>query len=263
MPENINFMKDRIAVISGASSGIGRSVACRLAEQGVRLVLNARTEEKLIEAAQETRNIAGANNIRTVCGDISEEQVTVLCIDECYKAWQKKPDIFIANAGRGLPGTVVTSNPDEWDDLIDINIKGLMYQMRNIARTMMEAANGHDFVQNPMDIVVIGSTIGRNVSPFNSVYGATKFAAHGLTEALRRPLGPLGIRVTLIAPGLVGTTFQRSAGYSASWFEEYSKEVGPILKPDDIARVISFLLSLPGNINLDNISIRPTRQAYP
>ncbi|HTI09206.1 MAG TPA: SDR family NAD(P)-dependent oxidoreductase [Puia sp.] len=257
-------MKDRIAVISGASSGIGRSVACRLAEQGVRLVLNARTEEKLTEAAQEARSLAGADNIRTVCGDISQDQVTVSCIDECYKTWQRKPDIFIASAGRGLPGTVVTSNPDEWDDLIDINIKGLMHQLRNIARTMMEqAASGFDFVSNPMDIVVIGSTIGRNISPFNSVYGATKFAAHGLTEALRRQLGPLGIRVTLIEPGLVGTNFQRSAGYSETWFEEYSKEVGPILKPDDIARVISFLLSLPGNINLDNISIRPTRQAYP
>lgn len=257
-------MKDRIAIISGASSGIGQSTAYRLAGQGVRMVLNARTEDNLLAVEKEANRIAGSRNVRTVCGDISDEQVTISCVKECLNAWNKPPDILIASAGRGLPGTVINSNPNEWDDLIDINVKGLMYQLRNIGQSMMEqAGQDRDFVANPLDIVVIGSSIGRNVSPFNSVYGATKFAAHGLTEALRRQLGPLGVRVTLIEPGLVGTNFQRAAGYSQQWFQDYSKEVGPILEPDDIARVISFLLSLPGNINLDNISIRPTRQAYP
>jgi NADP-dependent 3-hydroxy acid dehydrogenase YdfG len=95
------------------------------------------------------------------------------------------------------------------------------------------------------------------------VYGATKFAAHGLTEALRRELAPQGIRVTLIEPGLVSTNFQKTAGYDPEWFSRYVKEVGPVLAGDDVAKVIEFLVDLPGNVHLDNISIRPTRQAYP
>lgn len=257
-------MKARIAVISGAGSGIGRSTAYQLAAQGVRMVLTARDREKLEAVQQEADRIAGAPCTQIVCGDITDENVSLACITKCIDTWHQLPCIFIASAGRGLPGTVLSSNPEEWDNLIDCNVKGLMHQLRNIGKTMMEqAAKDHDFVRHPLDIVVIGSTIGRNVSPFNSVYGATKFAAHGLTEALRRQLGPLGIRVTLIEPGLVQTNFQKTAGYSEEWFENYSKEVGPILQPGDIAGVISFLLSLPGNVNIDNISIRPTRQSYP
>jgi len=144
------------------------------------------------------------------------------------------------------------------------NIKGLMYQLKSISHSMLDRiTETWDFVRQPLDIIVIGSTIGHNVSPFNSVYGSTKFAAHGLTEALRRQLGPKGIRVTLIQPGLVRSNFQQSAKYNLEWFEKYAKEVGPILDADDIAKVIEFFLQLPGNINFDSISIRPTRQDYP
>lgn len=257
-------MKDRIAIITGAGSGIGQSTVYRLAKQGVRMVLNARTPKKLEAVQQHANSIAGSDCAQIVCGDVSDEQVSAACIAQCIQAWNQPPDIFIASAGRGLPGTVITSNPEEWDSLINSNIKGLMHQLRHIGKCMMEqAAQQRNLLASPLDIVVIGSTIGRNVSPFNSVYGATKFAAYGLTEAMRRQLGPLGIRVTLIEPGLVGTNFQQAAGYSPQWFEEYSKEVGPILQPDDIAGIIGFLLALPGNVHMDNISVRPTRQAYP
>ncbi|HVI46694.1 MAG TPA: SDR family oxidoreductase [Chitinophaga sp.] len=257
-------MKDRIAIITGASSGIGEATALRLAAQGVRMVLNGRSADRLTDVEQKV-NAAGHGTIAvSICGDIAEKQVTDACIAACHNTWNEYPSVFIASAGRGLPGTVLTSDENEWDHLINTNVKGLMHQMKSISKTMQELAEApRDFVAAPLDIVVIGSSIGRNVSPFNSVYGATKFAAHGLTEALRRQLGPKGIRVTLIEPGLVGTNFQQAAGYDPAWFDSYSKEVGPILKADDVAQVISFLLNLPGNVHLDNISIRPTRQAYP
>ncbi|SFF10251.1 NADP-dependent 3-hydroxy acid dehydrogenase YdfG [Chitinophaga sp. CF118] len=256
-------MKNRIAIITGASSGIGKATAHRLAEKGTRMVLNGRDKDKLAETARQVNETGNGDLARIVCGDITDEKMTDVCIAESLNTWNELPDLFVASAGRGLPGTLLNSDAAQWDSLIDTNIKGLMYQLKSISKIMVEQSAGRDFVTNPLDIVVIGSSIGRNVSPFNSVYGATKFAAHGLTEALRRQLGPQSIRVTLIEPGLVGTNFQQSAGYDMQWFETYEKEVGPILQADDIAQVIAFLSHLPGNVHLDNISIRPTRQAYP
>ncbi|MBN9381644.1 MAG: SDR family NAD(P)-dependent oxidoreductase [Chitinophagaceae bacterium] len=120
-----------------------------------------------------------------------------------------------------------------------------------------------DLIRCPLDTLVIGSSIGRNVSPFNSVYGATKFAVHCLTEALRRQLGPKGIRVTLVEPGIVRTNFQSNANYDETWFEVYCKEIGPVLDADDVVRVIDATIGLPGHVNLDNISVKQTRQSYP
>ncbi|MET4143041.1 SDR family NAD(P)-dependent oxidoreductase [Pedobacter sp. UYP1] len=256
-------MKDRIAIITGASSGIGKSTAVKLAEKGIRMILNARDEDRLKEVEEAVNKIANNDCCRIVPGDISSAGVIDLCIKECIDTWQDLPSIFLASAGRGLPGTLISSNSEEWDELIDTNVKGLMYQLKGISKNMLELSAGRDYVKNPMDIIVIGSSIGRNVSPFNPIYGATKFAAHGLTEALRRELGPSGIRVTLVEPGLVETNFQKTAGYNEDWFKNYSKEVGPVLSGDDIAKVISFMIDLPGNVHMDNISIRPTRQAYP
>lgn len=257
-------MKNRIAIITGASSGIGRATAIRLAKKGIRLVLNARDEQKLTALMQEINEIANDNICTLVSGDVADSRIAELCIEAALNTWNQYPDIFVASAGRGLPGTVLTSEAGEWDELIDTNVKGILYQLRSIGKTMLaeRQANG-DFVSAPFDIIVIGSSIGRNVSPFNSVYGATKFATHGVTEALRRELGPHGIRVTLLEPGLVSTNFQETAGYDNTWFENYSKEVGPVLVGDDVAKVIDFIVDLPGNVHLDNISIRPTRQAYP
>lgn len=256
-------MQNRIAIITGASSGIGKATAIRLASKGVRMVLNSRNEAKLSEVQASVNQIAKKEIAKIVCGNVSDIKVTDECITKCKATWNDFPSIFIASAGRGLPGTLINSNVDEWDNLIETNIKGLMCQLKSISKIMLAQSANRDFVNLPLDIVVIGSTIGRNVSPFNPIYGSTKFAAHGLTEALRRQLSTHAIRVTLIEPGIVATNFQASAGYSKQWFNEYVNEVGPILQSDDISQVIEFLLSLPGNVHMDNVSIRPTRQTYP
>jgi NADP-dependent 3-hydroxy acid dehydrogenase YdfG len=257
-------MNRRIGIITGASSGIGREVALELAAQGCNLILTARNSSILEELKKEI--ITSYENVgcEIVIGDMTDAAVILECIQKCHDTWQSGPNLFVASAGRGLPGNLLTSDQKEWQALWDLNVMSLMDQLKQVTKTMLSNETRlANFVDNPTDIVVIGSSIGRNVSPFNSIYGATKFATHGLTEALRRDVGSKGIRVTLIEPGLVKTNFQASAGYDPAWFEDYEKEIGPILIGKDIAKVISLVVTLPGNVNLDDISIRPTKQIYP
>lgn len=255
---------NRIGIITGASSGIGRSVALRLASNETNLILNGRNKDQLISLKNEIIQKVGYDRVELVVGDVKEMSTMNDCIDKCFEKWNSHPNLFIASAGRGLPGTLLTSKEEEWKSLIDTNIIGLMNQLKAISKSMIEAqeANkGSDSIIN--DIVVIGSNIGRNVSPFNSVYGATKFATHGMTEALRRELGPKEIRVSLIEPGIVETNFQNTAGYDMEWFNSYLNDIGPALSGDDIAKAIEFIINLPKNVHIDNISIRTTRQTYP
>lgn len=254
----------RVGIITGASSGIGKSTALQLGLQGHRLVLTGRNLEALERIRNEINDAAGENTVDFITGDITDKQTIENCISKCNAKWGIAPNLFVACAGRGLPGTLSTSDEDSWKSLVETNVMGTMHQLKAISKAMVASREEQsDIVEIPFDIVVIGSSIGRNVSPFNSVYGATKFATHGLSEALRRELGPKGIRVSLIEPGLVETNFQQNAGYDMQWFTEYAKEVGPVLAADDVARTIKFLINMPGNVHLDNISIRPTRQAYP
>jgi short-subunit dehydrogenase len=105
--------------------------------------------------------------------------------------------------------------------------------------------------------------VGRNLSPFSSMYGSTKFAIHSLAEGARRELGPKGIRVTLIEPGFVKSEFQDVAGYDPTWVGGVFDKIGPVLTPADVARTIGFEVSQPANVPLNEIMLRPTRQDYP
>lgn len=254
---------NRVGIITGASSGIGRNTALRITSDGFRIVLNGRNEKELDLLKQEINTKTGAETAIVVAGDVTDKETLEKCIKACNEHWNLSPSLFVACAGRGLPGTLITSDEMQWENLWHINVLGLQHQLKAISQVMIAEREKGSYTENPSDIVVIGSTIGRNVSPFNSVYGATKFAVHGLTEALRRELGPKGIRVTLIEPGLVSTNFQESAGYDMDWFANYCNEIGPVLVGDDVAKVVQFLVQMPGNVHLDNISIRPTRQSYP
>jgi NADP-dependent 3-hydroxy acid dehydrogenase YdfG len=110
------------------------------------------------------------------------------------------------------------------------------------------------------DIVVIGSTVGRQVSAFNPVYGATKFALHSLVEGLRQEICEHNIRVSLIEPGFVISEFQESAGYDMQWFRQLEQESDPFLTPEDVARAVNSIASQPAHVHIDDIRLRPTRQ---
>jgi NADP-dependent 3-hydroxy acid dehydrogenase YdfG len=164
--------------------------------------------------------------------------------------------VAVLSAGRGLRGSLLTSDPDTWRELLEINYLSLMGQMRAVAQDMVRNAAEHPV----QDLVVIGSTVGRQVSAMNPIYGSTKFAAHSLVESLRQEICSHNIRVSLVEPGFVRSGFQRAASYDPAWFDALESESGPFLRPDDVAATIGFLVAQPPHVHLDDVRIRPTRQ---
>ncbi|MFL0181629.1 SDR family oxidoreductase [Mycobacterium sp. SMC-15] len=253
-------MSKRIAIVTGASTGIGRATAVRFAARGYRLVLNARDSEALAVVADDLT--ANGCELTTIVGDAAEPETVDRLVSVCQERFGSRPSIGMVNAGGGLPGTLLTSDPARWEDLFRVNVLGALRQMRAFATAMLPIAEASP-LNKALDIVVTGSTVGTNVSPFNTVYGASKFAVHGAAEGLRREVGPIGIRVSLIEPGIVATNFQAAAGYDAHWFSTYSEEIGPVLDPDDVARAIEFVTDQPPHVHLGSVVLRPTRQPYP
>src|SRR5690606_39148895 len=123
--------------------------------------------------------------------------------------------------------------------------------------------SGDEWLRRPRDIVVLGSTVGRHVSPFSSLYGGSKFAVHGMVEGLRREVARHGIRVSLIEPGIVKSEFQGVAGYDPETFGAFMEKVAPVLSPEDVARAIAFVASQPAGVHVGDVLIRGTRQEYP
>jgi NADP-dependent 3-hydroxy acid dehydrogenase YdfG len=164
----------------------------------------------------------------------------------------------VVNAGRGLPGTLLGSDQTLWSDMLELNCLSVLRQMRAAATHMR--AMGTERVR---DIVVMGSVIGRYVSPANPVYGASKFAVHSAAEALRQEVARDRIRVTLIEPGFVRTDFQRTAKYNMRNFDAQEAESGPFLQANDIAALVAIALSQPEHVSISNLVVRPTRQCTP
>jgi NADP-dependent 3-hydroxy acid dehydrogenase YdfG len=259
--ESPDPLSSRIAVISGASAGIGAAIARALASRGCRLILNARRQDRLAALARELD--APAGSVFTVPGDAAEQSVIDAMLDAAPARFNAHADAVIVNAGRGLAGSVATADPAQWEDLIRTNILGAARLMRSAAQRMVGTLEALPWQRHPRDIVVIGSIVGRHVSPFSSMYGSTKFAVHGLTEGLRRELAPKGIRVSLIEPGFVVSEFQGVAGYKPEWFEGVLDRIGPVLRPEDVANVVPFILSQPPHVHVADVIVRPTRQDYP
>ncbi|MCA9274177.1 MAG: SDR family oxidoreductase [Phycisphaerales bacterium] len=267
-------LSDRVGIITGASAGIGEALTHDLARAGARLVINARREARLAEIASQYP----AGQVAVVAGDAGDPKTVTRLLDACKEAHGQEANLVVVNAGRGLRGSVTDSNTEEWDEMIRTNITGACHLMREAARTLRAQlpdpasdASAFDAAWKRLvdtggparDIVVIGSTVGRHISPFSSMYGSTKFAVNSLAEALRRELAKFGVRVTLIEPGIVRTEFQESAGYEMDGFGKFMNSISPVLTAQDISRSIMFTISQPAGVHVSDILIRPTRQEYP
>lgn len=247
----------RIAIVTGATSGIGEATTRKFIESGFGVVGNGRNAEKLSDLEQELGRVFCG-----VAGDASENAV----IDRLFASAEERfgcaADVVVVNAGRGLGGSVKDSDLSQFQEVLKINVSGALALMQNAARQMADTQE-KDYPKAAADIVVLGSVVGRNVSPFSAVYGASKFAVHALTEGLRRELGPKGVRVSLVQPGFVLSGFQAAAGYTDEMVDGFKGKYGPLLAPCDIANAIHYIVTQPPNVNISEIIVRPTRQDYP
>jgi NADP-dependent 3-hydroxy acid dehydrogenase YdfG len=246
----------RIAIVTGASSGIGRAVTSHFVRRGMRVVAAGRNAAQLGKLVDDLAGEPGA--VLPVRGDMTRPGYAVELLAAADQRWGA-PSIFVASAGRGLPGTVLGSDPARWAEMVNANYLAVLCQMRSSAERFVASAK-QDGGRQARDIVVIGSTAGRQVSAANPVYGSTKFALHSLVEALRQEICAYGIRVSLIEPGFVRSGFQEAAGYDMEWFERVAEEYGPLLTPDDVAETVAFVVERPWHVHLDDIRLRPTRQ---
>lgn len=260
-------LSGRVAIITGASAGIGQAVALDLASKGAAIVLNARRAERIDELAQRITDQFGALNgkPRAVCvpGDASDDSTIDAMLAASQDHFGITADLIVANAGRGLDGSVMTSDTEQWESMLKTNILGVARLIRKAGTQLLDLQANREWTKHPTDIVILGSTVGRHISPFSSMYGCTKFAVNSLAEAARRELGPSGIRVSLIEPAIVKSEFQEMAGYDPDAFDKVMDKFAPVLAPEDIARSIGFIVSQPASVHVCDVVIRPTRQDYP
>jgi len=242
-------MKD-IALITGASSGIGREIARRFAAEGISLVLCGRRQERLDSLKDE---LSDKTSIHTLNFDVRQREEVKDAIDSLPEAFADI-SILVNNAGNahGLD-TIDQGNPDDWDAMIDINVKGLLYVSKAVLEGMVRKGHGH--------IINIGSTAGKEVYPMGNVYCASKHAVDALNQAMRIDLNKHGIRVGSVNPGLVETEFSdvRFKG-DKKRAESVYRGYQP-LQPEDIADMVYFVVSRPAHVNIADLVVMPTAQA--
>lgn len=260
-------LRNRLAIITGASAGIGEATAVELSSLGADVVLNARRGERLRALAGEINARAAAGNSgksAMVVGDCVEHETIEELFATAEREFGRTADLVVVNAGRGLRGSPLSSDESEWESMIRLNLLGASRLIRAAGtRLRADAESKEDWPRKSRDIVVLSSSVGKNISPFSSMYGGTKFAITSVAEAVRRELAPAGVRVSAIHPGVVKSEFQASAGYDPKTFGEFMESIGPVLDPADIARTIAFIASQPPHVLLNDVMIRCTRQEYP
>lgn len=242
-------MTKKTALITGATSGIGRATAHEFAKQDINLVLCGRRQERLntIQKA-----LSKKVEVHTLNFDVRDKEKTLEAINSLPEAF-KTIDILINNAGNahGLD-PIHDGDIEDWDAMMDINVKGLLYVSKAIMPQMIERQAGH--------IINIGSSAGKEVYPKGNVYCASKHAVLAITEGMRVDLNPHNIKVSAINPGLVETEFSKirfkGDAQADSVYRGYKA-----LQPEDVAEVIYFAVSRPAHVNIADVLMFCTAQA--
>ena len=241
-------MKNKIALITGATSGIGWATAERLAEAGAQLILCGRRTEKLEALAK-----AVGGNPQLLTFDVRDKEAVFQAVDSLPNAL-KSIDLLVNNAGNahGLD-PVQTASLEDWDAMIDGNVKGLMYVTKAVLPHMIAAKKGQ--------IINLGSIAGKEVYPNGSVYCSSKAAVDFFTRGLRIDLNPLGIRVGAIHPGLVETEFSEVRFKGDQTRAKNVYEGIEALTAEEVADAILYMAQVPEKVTIADLVILPTRQA--
>lgn len=233
----MNQLQGKTAIITGASSGIGLGIANKLAQKGINVVLAARSIETLNEIAAEV-NQANQGSALAVQTDISKEADVKQLVKQAEERFNQI-DILVNNAGQMLTAPVRSGKVSEWETMIDVNIKGVLYSIDAVLPAMVERATGH--------IINIASVSGFEVTKNSTVYSATKFAVRAISTGLEKELARTGVKVTNVSPGMVDTRLSDGRGA-----KDRKK-----LRTTDIANAVIYALAQPDYVNVNEITVRP------
>ena len=239
----------KTVLITGATSGIGKATAYELAKKNFRLVLCGRRKNRLIEIEKE---LSAFTQVTSLCFDVREQEIIEQRLSSLPEDFCQI-DVLINNAGNahGLD-PVETGAIEDWDAMMDINVKGLLYVSKAIIPQMTARKSGH--------IINIGSSAGKEVYPKGAVYCASKHAVVALTTGMRMDLNPYGIKVTSINPGLVETEFSKVRFKGGKQADNVYKGY-KALQAEDIAEIIAFAISRPDHVTIADLLVFPTAQA--
>jgi NADP-dependent 3-hydroxy acid dehydrogenase YdfG len=241
-------LEGRVAAVTGASSGIGAATALALSRAGAAVAIGARRAARLQALAEQLEDPALVREV-----DVTAEEEARSFIQAAHEELGGL-HILVNNAGVMLLGPVSGADTEEWRQMIDVNLLGLLYCTHAALPLMERGGGGH--------IVNVSSTAGRSATAGGAVYNMTKFGVHGFSEALRQEALHANVRVTIIAPGHVDTELQ---GHNVNpvvraGLQRTREEIGEVLTADDIAREIVHAVSLPSHVAINEILVRPTRQ---
>lgn len=228
-------LEGKTAIITGASSGIGAAIAKQLAANGADVVLAARRQQQLDELAQEI-NAGGKGRALAAAADVSNQQEVAALAAEAVKQFGQI-DIYVNNAGQMLSADVSSGEVEQWERMIDVNIKGVLYGIHEVLPKMTRRGSGH--------IINIASVSGLEVTKKSTVYSATKFAVRAISAGLEKELARTGVRVTNISPGMVDTRLSTA-------YTDRKK-----LDADDIAKAVVYAVTQPDYVNVNEITVRP------
>jgi len=243
---------NKITLITGATSGIGKACAIRFAQHHHDLILTGRRAERLQQLSAELEKEYGIRSV-ALAFDIRKRQAVEEAISSLPDEW-KNIEILVNNAGlaAGL-NTVQEGLIDDWERMIDTNVKGLLYMSRAVLPLMISNKKGH--------VINIGSIAGKEVYPNGNVYCATKFAVDALSKGMRIDTVKQGIKVTQIAPGAVETEFSNVRFHGDDERAKTVYQGYDPLRPEDVAEVVYYATSLPKHVNINDLVLMPTAQA--
>jgi NADP-dependent 3-hydroxy acid dehydrogenase YdfG len=243
-------LENRVALVTGASSGIGEATALALAEQGAKVAIAARREDRLQALAERLRG-TGAEPLVLVADLLDEHEAQRIVT--ATQAHFGRLDILVNNAGVMYLEPIVEADLGRWRRMLELNVLSLIASTQAALPGMIERRDGH--------IVNVASTAGRNANPNAAAYAATKFGVVGFSEALRREVYKDNIRVSVIEPGAVATELRDHIGHAGvqqatnTWAEGMRQ-----LQAEDVAEVIAFCVSRPAHVNINEVLLRPTDQ---
>ncbi len=244
-----NNIEGKVIVITGASSGLGEAAARRLNNEGATIVLAARRSERIAALAEELK--ASGGQALAVTTDVTiAEQVQAL-VDATVKEYGRI-DVMLNNAGLMPHSPLERLKLDDWNNMIDVNLRGVLHGIAAALPYMKEQKSGH--------FINVSSVAGHKVRPGAAVYAATKFAVRALSEGLRQEVKPYNIRTTIISPGAVATELPNSITEGdvqevmQGFYEVYA------IPADSFGRVVAFAISQPEEVDINEILFRPTAQ---